>query len=236
MGEPAGKAVQNTVEPPVSTARLQSEYSCVPKPERYLVWTTILVAVAWLAREIGAVVIKNLSARLGAVGYVPQVSGFFHTVVLDDGRQIEAMYQPELRRDDLLSATLSCRGEIFNDTETPVLLRDCRVTFVHPHLPPLEFHNPSVLINGERVLVVHVPARASVPIAVETPIPFEMLPDYESRIPLLTARTSSGRTFRFWLATISFLIRNRSVLGPGKKPVFLLSSGVGRHPVGSAGR
>ena len=161
---------------------------------------------------------------MGPIEFVPKACGFYSLSETEDGRTLRGLFHPDnmfLDRDPL---PLYCEGDIVNDTDTPLVLREPRITFLHPGGSRIVHRNPKMQVEGSEVATVTVPAHGVSEISITIPIHRDDLAEtYAETIPVLHLTSPAGRKFEFRLDSSSFYGRN-IVVWPRKSslPVFAL--------------
>src|SRR5947209_565106 len=88
----------------------------------------IVVGAIWLAKEIGALVLKDTASRLGKIGYVRENSELLDRVVDREGTPWDTHYA---RRDGdpIRELRFVATGHLFNESGTPLFLQEPKVVF-----------------------------------------------------------------------------------------------------------
>jgi hypothetical protein len=178
----------------------------------------------WLLREIAGAIIKRFEARAGATGFIPTGFGFFALAELEDGRKLETETREPWRVDpQALSYPLTLKGELFNDTDTDLLLLNPRIIFVHPVREPFLHSNPRLSVSGVEARSVTVPSHSSVPIRMVMLVGRDELTRmYADTLPRLEFTTPGGRTLEYRGANSSSFGENIAVWSRvGERPVLI---------------
>jgi hypothetical protein len=180
----------------------------------------------WILRELLGHSLRKASDRTGDIGFVPERCGFYSTLQADDGRQIDAQFHPDILHTDWDTLLLQIGGELYNDSDVPLLLKKVSVRFFHPDGLRIQHGSPLIEADGASVSVITVPAHGTCRITIRTHISRARLQDtYAGTIPVLHAISAANRTFDFHLAHISFY-GDRTAAWPrrGKLPIFVESA------------
>ncbi len=200
-------------------------------------WPALLVAAGWVLREIVGAAIKGAAARAGAIGYRCTGCGFFAFMKLENGTEVEGrLLDPKQHFPTALGFDLLIRGDLYNDTDTAVLLLNPRLRFVHPTRDEFIYGNPDLRVAGRTVATVSVPAHGSVPIELAARVPASVLEsEYAHVLPLIQLSTPTGREFEFRASATSFFGTPLAVWpGQGNLPHFLEASRPLPPPPGGA--
>jgi hypothetical protein len=161
--------------------------------------SAIVVAGLWLAREIGARVIRDAAARMGRVGFIREGAELTETVVGPNGERWQTLFVD--REGAPRYIQYSVTGHLYNESDTPLLLRDPKVIFWGEDGPRIRHSNPKLIVGGSLTSVVTVPAHGSIQIGLDLTITTSDLPTtYADAIPILELDTTSGRFYRFPLS------------------------------------
>jgi hypothetical protein len=137
---------------------------------------TIAAVAGWFVREIASFISRRFAARVGKVGYIRDGCGFFAIAELEDGtRQEVSVRDPRQTFRDAMSYRFSVRGQLFNQSETPRLIRDVQLEFLHPTREPLSARNPDVIVDGQRVKAFSVAANGLMALRIELDIAAQLL-------------------------------------------------------------
>ena len=183
----------------------------------------LLLAGAWILREVGGILLKRAAARSGAVGYRKRAYGFYCIARTEDGRDIESQFFPKNMFLEEQTLSLRCSGDLYNDSDIQLLLTHPQVVFLHPTGPQVVHSTPDLRAEGKQVAVVTVPAHGTAAIDLFLSIRREDLDDkYAHTIPVLVMRAPDGREFEFRLGSTEFA-GDLTVAWPrrGKRPIFL---------------
>jgi hypothetical protein len=187
------------------------------------------VALLWLIREIAGRVISQIAARGGKSGYAYRKCGFFLIAKTEDGRTLESQFDPANMFLDQEILPLICVGDLYNDSDTALLLEDANVDFIGADGPHVRKHSAEVVIDGHVASVIAVPAHGRCGISMTLRLLREDLDRlYADTIPILRVRTVTGKPLWFPLSSVSFYGKN--LVGwprKGALPIRLLH----RHPV-----
>ena len=166
-------------------------------------WLTsgLVVGAAWLVKEVGALLLKDKASRLGQVGYVREGADLLDRVVDRDGQELEVHYvSVEAEKERQLRFVAS--GHLFNESGTPLLLREPKVLFWGDDGRRVRHVNPKLVVARISSAVVTIPAHGTIPIKVEVGVMVSDLPGmYANAIPVLELETTKGKVYRFPLKT-----------------------------------
>jgi hypothetical protein len=161
----------------------------------------VVVGAAWLVKELGAVLLKDTASRLGRVGYVREDSELLDKVVDRDGQEMEIHYitvETERERELRFVAT----GHLFNESGTPLLLREPKVLFWGEDGLRVRHVNPELVVAGTLSAVITIPAHGTILIRVQVGVMVsELRKTYADAIPILELETTRGKVYRFPLKT-----------------------------------
>jgi hypothetical protein len=166
-------------------------------------WLTsgIVVGAVWLLKEVGALILKDTASRVGRVGYVRESSELLDQVVDRDGRAWETHYVTEAgeREHQLRFVTT---GHLFNESGTPLLLRDPKVLFWAEDGLRVRHVNPKLIAADSQTTVVIIPAHGIVAIRTEIGVMnSDLRTTYADAIPVLELETTKGKVYKFPLKT-----------------------------------
>jgi hypothetical protein len=159
------------------------------------------VGAVWLLKEVGALFLKDTAARMGRIGYVYESAELSDKVVDSDGRVWETQYVTTQGGGER-HLRFVANGHLFNETDTPLLLREPRVVFWGEDGLRVRHVNPDLIVAGTSSSVVTVPAHGTVPIRMELGMMNSDLGGmYADAIPVLELETTRGKGYQFALKT-----------------------------------
>jgi len=177
----------------------------------------------WLAKDLGGKFLARVVARSGRIGYAPRECGFYSESVTEDGRRFVGRYDPDNMFVEERVHYLRLSGDLYNDSDVPILLTKATVMFWGAKGPVIRHTNTDVLVGGERTVVITVPAHGRTAITLALPLFREQLDTtYASTIPVLTLEEVSGRQHDFRAGQTSFYGPLAAWPRKGKLPVLLL--------------
>jgi len=163
------------------------------------------VVALWLLVKTADAAFKGVAARTGKIDYIKAGCGFYCMVETADGRQLEALFDPDNMFTDQLSVDLKCSGDLYNDTDTQLLLTHPKIRFMAPDGCRVTFNTPKVYVNGEPATTITVPAHGKSVLTFIVTIARDSLRDYYAHtIPVLDIKSVAGKQYSFRLATTSF--------------------------------
>ena len=183
----------------------------------------LVAGLLWAAREVVGISLNKAAARSGNIGYVSSGCGFYCGGETEDGRKIEALFWPDNMFKDQDPLPLRCTGELYNDTDVQLLLKQPSVHFFHPHGLRTTHRTPKMLVNDEPTSVITVPAHGTCRVSLFLNLFRADLDDtYAGAIPVLHVTSASGKEFDFRLSATSFY--GERIAGwprKGRLPIFV---------------
>lgn len=177
----------------------------------------------WLAKDLAGRWLGRTVARSGRIGYAHRVCGFYCESVTENGQKLVAQYSPDNMFVEERVHYLRCTGDLYNDSDVPVLLTKPAVTFWRSDGPAVRHHDPKLYVGQDEPTVVTVPAHGITSIVITLPILRERLDNtYASTLPVLDIKDVNGRQHSFRLSSTSFHGELAAWPRKGQLPIFLL--------------
>ncbi|HKO18587.1 MAG TPA: hypothetical protein VJU82_06850 [Acidobacteriaceae bacterium] len=118
---------------------------------------------------------------------------------------------------------LRLSGDLYNDSDVAILLAKPLVMFWGTERLVVRHTNPDVMVDGEKVAVITVPAHGRTAITLSLPLFREDLDrEYASTIPVLTFEEDNGRRHDFRAGHTSFYGPLAAWPRNGKLPILLM--------------